>query len=523
LDEEPYHIDELRQTRSYAGSFEEIIESSFAQDQPPLDPLLNSLLQRLIGVGDWQQRLLSALFGFGAIAGFARLLTRAGLTSGAPYAIFFLGLSPVLLSVLVYARPYALPFFLIVAFLLTTDLWLRERDYRAAVALAPIALLLPLSRTLEPNIALGAVILVLIGFHITHRSDRFVGSIWLPISAAALGVGMVGVPVILRLQSRLAGYTGNTLLPSNEQLMRIVTDLPTSIGGAIPAWPFLLVLVLGVIASPTARRSFSWNWWSWVWLILPAGFTLGFLLTTEPSQPLYNRYLFTIIPLAGLFVAIVVSDVKNRSRLTGIANTVAIAIVLVTSAIATGTALTSHERGNWKALSIAIMNSTDSDTLVILEQFVPVGAYRTPYAGHPRYLPTGWLAPRALSVIRDPGLIAEGQNFIFAIAGPSVVIEGWAETEVDDFFSLYTPMLPQSGPEAAAHAMLAFSRELSQDRGAVLTLAAAALFNHIGRDIEACTLLTGLGLDESVNQRSRELIEFQESDLSDLECRAVNQ
>ena len=50
--EEPYHIDELRQVRSYDKPTPDIIEASTQQEQPPLDAILNSTAQGLIGVGD---------------------------------------------------------------------------------------------------------------------------------------------------------------------------------------------------------------------------------------------------------------------------------------------------------------------------------------------------------------------------------------------------------------------------------------------------------------------------------------
>jgi hypothetical protein len=102
--------------------------------------------------------------------------------------------------VFVYARPYALPFFLIMTFLLSADFWLRDGRKAAVPFLFIAGVLLPLSRVTEPNIALAAVILVLVVLRFTGRTKRFLGSVWVPVGTGALGIAAVGLPVVARLR-----------------------------------------------------------------------------------------------------------------------------------------------------------------------------------------------------------------------------------------------------------------------------------------------------------------------------------
>jgi hypothetical protein len=520
LEEEPYHIDELRQTRSYDAPLGFVIDSAFAQVQPPLDPVLNSLLQRVIGQGDWQQRALSTFSGLAGIGVLAALLHRRGMRMGIPLFLLVVGLSPLLVSVFVYARPYGLPLLLTTLFLYLADIWLEEARPLAAVGLFPIALLLPLSRTLEPNMVLGSVIVVLLAIAATGRAHRFAGSVWVPIGAAITGLLAVGIPVLLRLRAQLTGYTEAGLLPSSAQFQRLVTDLPTALAATIPAWPVALLLVGLALWRDEIRSWFGGTWWSWVCLLVPVGFILLFLLTTDPAQPLFDRYLFTWIPLLGLLVAVTVDRLAGRQRLPAVLSALAATVIVSWSALWLVEDLRTNERGDWLALSESLMATTDPSTVVLLESPVSLGAYRTPFAGEPRYLPSQWLAPRVMDLIGDPGLIEDDQGFVLVFSTFRRDISGWSRADVDGFFSIYQPLDERSGRVSAAEALRAFAKEFDVDRGGTLALAAAAMFHHIGDTPAACELLSRLSGPEDLASRAAELLEIMGSPLLGLDCAA---
>jgi hypothetical protein len=520
LEEEPYNIDELRQTRYYEAPFGFLVDSAFAQDQPPLDPVLNALLQRVIGQGDWQQRLLSAVFGLAGIAVFASLLRRRGAAAGTPVAILLLGLSPLLVTVFVYARPYALPFFLTAAFLYLTDSWLTDANRASAAGLIVVALLLPLSRTLEPNMVLGLTAVTLLGLSVTGGARRLEGSVWLPVGACFLGLIAVGLPVFLRLRNDLTVYTDGGLLPSFEQVQRLFTDLPAALAAVIPGWPVALVLAGWALSRKGVRSWIAATWWSWIWLLVPVFFVLLFLLTTNPEQPLFGRYFFTWVPALALLATVVMDDVVESGPVVT-ALSVGAAVVLIAWSAVSLIGQYRAKGGDWEALSDSIVAITEPSTLVLLESPVPIGTYRTPFAGRPRYLPAEWSAPRVVDLVGDPDLLGEDQSFVFAWSSLRVDIPGWDRKDIDAFFSVYAPEGPAAGKEQAAETMLSFAELLDEDRGGTLTLAAAALYQDLGHESAACELIGRLDHPADLAARAHDLIEAMDSPLLGLDCPSI--
>lgn len=511
MNEEPYHIDELRQTRSYTMDIEEVIDRSFAQDQPPLDPVLNSLAQRAIGQGDWQQRALSVLWAIAGYACFAALSIRHGLSRSIPVGILVMALSPLLISVFAYARPYALPFFLVMAFLLATSYWIEHGQVWAGFALTATALLLPLSRTIEPNLALLLAMIVLLVLKLWSPDGQRKGSLWLPLGAGTLGLVGVGLPVYTRLRSQLTAYTEEGLLPSAEQLMRLITDVPVGLARVTPAWPVVLALVVGAFVVRPVRVRLLSIWWFWIIALLPVCFTVLFVLTTDPAQPLFDRYFFTWIPPLALIVTVIVDETAKASRRSSILATAGfglVAVFLTASGLHTARALSTAERGDWEALSGAIEVSTADDTVIVLETIDSFGAYRTPFAGKPRYLSPDRTALHTPEVIRNPEVIGTDAPVALVIGGPAADVKGWRRIIVDDYFSLYVPHGEVRGPEEAARTLEEFGRHYEPRTGSTLLLTAASLFSVSDHREQACRLLDEL---RNLPQVGSEIERFVES------------
>ncbi|MGB7860948.1 MAG: hypothetical protein WBM90_10665 [Acidimicrobiia bacterium] len=513
VEEEPYHIDELRQTRSYSMPITEVIERSFAQDQPPLDAVLNAVLQRAIGIGDWQQRALSVVFALTGLYMFGLLLYGAGFGWGTFFGMLVLATSPLLVSVFAYARPYALPFCLTAGFVLVTNQWLSKRNRWLIPIMFAVAVLLPLSRTIEPNLVLGATVAVMLFFRFTGRHQRFEGSIWAPVAASALGILAVGMPVMLHLRAQLTGYTESGLIPSSGQVRRLVTDLPDLLAQSLPLWPAVVVLLGVALILPGSRGLLIHNWWVWVLAILPVGFISLFLLTTSPEQPLFERYLFTWIPLLGVLVGSLFS--KREPQLIWLLGVVAGGTILISSLVTLGYDVGTRERGDWSLLSEAITDQVPSDWIVVHEHLGPIDAYRTPFAGRPRYLPNDWVTPRISDLVENADVIAGDQHFAIVIAtdetgqrspqGPFEV-SGWDRVEVDGFFSLYLPETDLRGPIAMARSFLLFADSMSDSpSGYMLELSAASLLAENGEFVEACDVwLTRLAEVEPVASFAKE-------------------
>lgn len=196
--------------------------------------------------------------------------------------------------------------------------------------------------------ALAAVILVLVILRLTDRTKRFLGSVWVPVVTGALGIAAVGLPVVARLRAQLAGYTQGGLIPSGRQAARLVTDLPETLATSIPAWPAAVIVVVALLASKPTRRALMQTWWAWVLLILPTTFSLVFLLTTTPSQPLFERYMFTWIPLLAVVVSAVMSEIPLRrsQQIALVCGAVATVVLIGASALQLASDLSSTERGD---------------------------------------------------------------------------------------------------------------------------------------------------------------------------------
>jgi hypothetical protein len=262
-------------------------------------------------------------------------------------------------------------------FLLGTDAWLKEAKAWSLPLVYGSAIALPLSRTLEPTIFLVGAVVVLAVFRF-RRGTRTAGSSWVPIAAAAIGVAAVGVPVFLRLQSQLTAYTEQGILPSGSQLARLFTDFPLAVARSFPLWPAVVVVVIFALLSRRVRHALGEVWWVWVLLLTPLMFTMLFLLTTDPTQPLFDRYLFTWVPLLAICVCAIVSTWRGfRSDVFHSVSVVAVGLLLMAGFVQLAVDLSTTERPDWKALSAAIEDSLPVGSVILFDQVRPLGEYRT--------------------------------------------------------------------------------------------------------------------------------------------------
>src|SRR5918996_2580185 len=110
--QQPYNENELAQVDAYSRAEWEAAISGTRQ--PPLQPAIGVAVQRLVGVGQIAQRIESIVAGVGTLAVLAALFWRLGTTAAGAVALGIVATSPLLLRYSAYARPYAVPVFLMV-------------------------------------------------------------------------------------------------------------------------------------------------------------------------------------------------------------------------------------------------------------------------------------------------------------------------------------------------------------------------------------------------------------------------
>jgi hypothetical protein len=515
----PYHIDELRQIAAYDEPYSVVVEASLAQQQPPLNSVLGASVQRLLGVGDWQQRLVSVLAGIGALITVGIITLRAGFKYGAAATVLILALSPVFVTVTAYARPYALPLFLALLFVLMTDLWLVSAHSWVVVGILGSAMLLPLSRPTEPLLVLGAAIAILAAYLVFGRSKDWVGTPWVPIGVSGLALIAVGMPMLVPLRSSLGQYS-DLGIDVGEILERAGSDLPGAFDRLFPLLPVVIVLVVAAVALPASRRLLN-RWWFLVLALVPVGFIASFYAGSAGFVPFSDRYTYFLwvalaIVMGALVGGLPAGTGRRFDRAIPVLTGVLIVLFVSASAVALGRNLSQttidatmdlEYRPDFEAASNLIAGSTPGDALVLFDVARPLYHYRNPFAGSGRYIDDSRLIISVLEVTTRPALPA-GLPIAVLTLGTPVEVTGWNRVTRGQFH-LYTPTNDLRGAEGAIEAMVAMSEAHGSDIGATWALAAAAVVAQEGGMTAACSMVAEVGKaspDEGYSARFHDAI-----------------
>lgn len=485
--EEPYNIDELRQVSTYGRDLAGLVDGSLQQQQPPLDWVVNSGVQRLVGEGDLKQRAVSIAAAAAALGLLSLLCLAGGLRAAGVVAVVLLGSAPLFVEHAAYARPYALPLALLLGFCVAAQRWLSGGGRGALAALVVTALLLPLSRTTEPTMFLAAVALIFAVRWILHRRQ---GKRDLVVAAVAAGaVVLVGVPVYLAVRAQADLYVAGPTESLSDQLLRIVTDVPSAAAAMLPVWPVSLGLVLLALAVGPSRRWLLSTWWWWALLVTPVVFVVAFLATTPASQVFYGRYVFFWLPALAVTIGALVHAMSGpgQPRLLRWVSLLGVAILLLVQTWGLAQLLTTQKTRDFAEAVEVMLVSTTKDTLVVFDRPMPLGGYRWPFYGG-RYLDGRRSVVTVKDLITRPGKVDVGEPTALLVTGrlpDGGEIPGWVPVPVDEHFTLYVPTAPPADDDSAITALMAFASALGPDQGAALRLAAAAQLDHRGRDEEA--------------------------------------
>lgn len=500
---EPYHIDELRQVGYYERPIAAVVDSSFGMEQPPLDMVTNALVQRLVGTGDLRQRAVSVGLGIGSIGLIAILALFAGMGRwGAVAGAATLALSPVTISVTAYARPYALPTFLVLAFVVLAVKWLRTGGAKWAIGIALLAVALLLSRPTEPYIFLVMAPAALLLWQIVGRAYRWQRVLYVLIVGAGTLI-LVGKPVMGRLCEQLdqcSGFDSQVL----TQVARLWTDAPQALGGAL--WrPLLLGVAIAVfVIVPRARDLLVSRWWFWALAATALGATAAFFVLSDPALGFPAKYAYLYYVVVALIIGALVdaatqSDWGSRIELTsGLASGLVAIVVLVALSSSAWATVTTESRIDYGALAAMALTEAP-DRVIITDSPRPLGKWRPWMYGRGRYYPRDAAFVRVDDIMKDPSVLDTSMSPAMLLIGvPTFDVDPPFETVETPKGTLIFDRDAQPGGASAADLLSAVGQSIGGDRGSTPVLAGAFIRLYSGDRDGGCVEVMRVASDPAV-------------------------
>lgn len=500
---EPYHIDELRQVSYYDRPISDVVDQSFGMEQPPLDMVTNALAQRVVGTGDVRQRAISIMLGVGSIGLIALLALIAGMGRwGAAATAAALALSPVTISVTAYARPYALPTFLILAFIVVAVQWLKSGHIRWAIGVVLLAVALLLSRPTEPYIFLVVAPAVLLVDQLIRRAYGWYRVAFV-LATGVLTLAIVGRPIMGKICAEVdqCREFGPSVL---RQISRLWTDAPPAIFDSL--WrPFLLGAVISAfLIVPRARAVLITKWWFWALVVTALGSTTAFFVLSDPALRFSSKYGYLYYLALALLIGALVhaatypsegSRVEMAGRIT--AGLVA-GVVLVALSSSASSTVTNEVRVNYGDLAAMALGEVP-DRVIITDSPRPLGKWRPSMYGRGRYYPPDATFVKVDNVMKDPSILDTS-------LAPAIVLIGVRTFEVDPpFETVETPNGTlvfdpdaQPGPESAADLLEAVGQSIGGDSGSTPALAGAFIRLYSVDADGGCAEVTRVALDPDV-------------------------
>lgn len=503
---QPYNQNEWVQIAPY-DSWDPAVVTSGTR-QPPLDPILGALVQHAFGVGQLQQRLVPVAAGIGSLVVMALLLRRFGLRWHGVVALWFMATAPVFLRYNAYARPYALPLFLMLLCAYAGGRWLDGGGRRWLVVAVGGALLLPLARVPEPVVFLGSSGLVLLLAGWRRWLPR--GRAWWLGGGFLVALSSVGALTTLTLSNQTAASTGTSLidLDPGRALDRVPTglrDLRDFVAPLyaewFPWWPITLLVVVLALALPSSRRRLvtrrwiSTTWW-WLPLVLAPLVFLAAYHSVNP-YPLDERhyrirFAYFWVPSLVVLVAVTSEAVGRHVRKAGAWAGPALVGVLLVSQLPTAfEVVAENDAVDVREVATIAEDRLPADAVLLYDGPSPDGHWRQPFFGGPR-----WFDGTHARIL-TPARIASGRETVGEAAGPVhlVVLEapcvdsvacdspghpigevtGWEVTQRFDWFTLYAPADGQAGRAGVIEALEALADAYGPGYAQVNEQAAARL------------------------------------------------
>jgi 4-amino-4-deoxy-L-arabinose transferase-like glycosyltransferase len=482
----PYHIDEIRQAGLYSRPFSVIPELTLRMQQPPLDTLLNAAAYRVLGPGDIRERILPILWGCCSLLVLGRMALNSGLRVGAAIAVGTLAVLPVFVETTPYARQYALPLLLMLLVLCGLDGWLRTRRSRYLALAGTAAVLLALSRSTDPLLFFAACVFVLVvlglrGFQSGRGGFKIVRR---PIILMSSVGGGVALPVVLVLRRYTQGVGLDADAPPlGDTLLRMITEIFPIVGASLPGWGVMLGLVAIGLTRPRTRVLLSRVWWIWPPFLGAALFVVAFyVLTAGLGLTFRPRYLYLAMPAIAILIGAAFEGLRD-CRWGRWVSSAAIIVFAVVACAGLVSRATSPPGADYQAAALDVSIATDASWNIIFDHPRPTGAYRTPFAGLPRYLDRDRIVAHAPSALSDPAALGSNNRTGILLLDSHPEVEGWYRISTGGgAMSLYLPHDPEAwrGRVAAASAADQFGSVIGGDDGAFLRAVAVSLFAFEG-------------------------------------------
>ncbi len=497
---QPFNQNEYAQMEPYGSNDLGTITSGTRQ--PPLDPLLGSLIQHLLGEGQLRQRLLPVAAGIGTLVLISLLLRRWCGGYAGPAAVFILATQPLMVRYSAYTRPYALPLFLMTLTWFAADRWLATGRWRWLVVAACSSALLPLARVPEPTVFLLASAVVLGWMAARGRLPR---KRVVPLVAVTVGaLLLVGVAMALSLRDKLPDNREPSAPSFSDRLSHVwdglVDAFAPTMADSFPWFPVTLAVVVAGLAVPASRRRL-FSWWPWWPLVLaPTVFAVAYFTfqSAGSDHPYHARYaVFFLLPYVVLVAALATSaergvELGSRMRL---ALAALLAAAFVTQLPATIAVLTDKEAADFGEAAHVLKADVPADAIVVFDGSAPADKWHQSFSGRTRLLEGAPLVISPADIARDPKVVPrDGPVYLLVLDAECVSramcdgptgdadrhIDGWRLAERFDEFTLYESADAQRGRPGTTEALLALADAFGPGDNVADVYAAASLMKLDG-------------------------------------------
>lgn len=516
---QPYNQNEWAQIQPYGSP--DLGEAVSGTRQPPLGPLLGVLVQRVLGEGHLEQRVVPVASGIGTLVLMSLLLRRLRLGWAGTLALVFLATAPLFVRFSAYTRPYALPVFLMLLCAFAGSRWL-DSGRRGWLALATGAgLLLPVARVPEPVafLATAAVVLVILGARRSVARARA----WTLAGALALALATAGVAMAVRLLAQGSTTTGRSLVdPAPDRVLarlpaataRIRDEVLPLLADWLPWWPLTLaVVLLGLLLPSSARRLLG----TWYWLPLalaPVAFLVGFHAFIPLDLRDYKvRFAYFLVPPLAILVGLACHAVFRSLVTRRVPGTVAVpvaatvvAALVVAQLPATWRVLTENDALDLAAAGQVLAAEVPADAVVVFDGPARVGRWRQSFFGDERFLSEETTVVNLLDLARGRlrPAVRGGEVYLLLMDaacvstvgcdGPPVAawdgdVAGYEVVRRLDHLTLHAPTEGQRGAPGLLRAMRALVAAYGAEHAVPNAVVAARLLRRDGREAAAGALL----------------------------------
>ena len=498
LDTEPLHVDEIRQVTNVQAPWGDIVQLSYGLQQPPLEYLIGKAFVTVLPATDFVQRLPAALLGTASVGLVGLVLIRQGQRIAAVFAALFMAISPLLIELSQYARPYALPIFLVIATIaIYQHQQLGARGWKTTALFAVVASLAMLSRATMPMIALAALGGVALARGLAKISItqpvRLVRSDPLALLVLPASFLLVWVPSTLYLNSATSPLSSCWTCDKWGRVANAVENFgnfgeralrPSSL--ALLVLASVAVLVFAKVRSELAGTAFIWL----PLLVTAPAFALIQAIVLPPNTFFAYRYVAFFPAGLAVYLAIAVTalvqGIDPKQQLLRRTATLLALIVVTSMAVE----MLSTVKIQAQELDLADWRSTadhieaieaEGDVIVSIDARPLSPESKFGFMASPRYYDGTSTFVSPTRAIEHPEWAIDADRYHFVLFVPKmaegwVVPEGWDFVEFSEMMIFSTPILRSH--ESRMDAWWVMTQQMRPDV-AIHTQAAAVALEHL--------------------------------------------